>query len=42
VPDEKQQEKEESVLAAHESSHLNKRVWHSVLCQRERPSENSP
>jgi hypothetical protein len=37
VPDEKQREKEESVLADHESSRLSKKTWHGVLGQRERP-----
>jgi DNA invertase Pin-like site-specific DNA recombinase len=34
--------KEESVLADHESSHLSKKTWRGVLCQKERPSESSP
>ena len=41
MPDEKQQKKEESVLADHESSHLSKKTWRGGLCQRERPSESS-
>lgn len=42
MPDEKQPEKEESVLADLESLCLSKRTSRGVLRQRERPSERLP
>jgi hypothetical protein len=42
MPDEKQQEKEESDSVVPENSRLSKRTWRGVLCQRERRSESSP